>query len=194
MLDTQAVTRALVCRVHVQRRRTPVSCLQRNAIPLPSLTDHFLRFNKLACLKVALHYFGFRNCVALDMYRCHCVCVCVCVCLFLSVCVHLSVVPTPQYPFWELGLWSTHQLTVPNQQMCAVGVVELSVCMCAHHPLYWKAPGSACYRLWRIWVDVCIKGLFMLQCTWMCMSQIEWAIVWLLDSEFSNTSYVTNKV
>ncbi len=156
----------------MQRRRTPVSCLRRNIISLPSHTDPYLWFNWLACLKVSVHYLGFRNWVALDTYRCHCVC----------ACFWLPVVPTPQYPFWELGLWSTHQLTVPNQQMCAVGVVEWSVCMCAHHTLYWKAPGSACYRLWRIWVDVCIKGLFMLKCIWMWMSRIECVTVWVLNS------------
>ncbi len=131
MLGTQAVTRALVCRVHVQRRRTPVSCLQRNAIPLPSLTDHFLRFNKLACLKVALHYFGFRNCVALDMYRCHCVCVCVCVWFWVCVCIcRLSQPPSTPSESWAFeahtswpcqiskcvlwGLWSCPCACVPT--------------------------------------------------------------------------------
>lgn len=95
---------------HVQQRRTPVSCPWRNLTPLPSHTDPYLWFNRLACLKVALHSLGFRNWVALDTYRCPCVC----------VLVWLLVDPTPQYPSRELGLWSTHQLTVPNQQMCVL--------------------------------------------------------------------------
>lgn len=125
---------------HVQRRRTPVSCLWRNVIPLPSYTDPYLRFNKLACLKVALRYSGFRNRVSLDTYRCHCVCVCL-----------VADSPNPQVSPPRAGpLKHTPADRAKSANVCVV--VEWSVCMCAHHPLYCKAPGSAFYRLWRICV------------------------------------------